>query len=130
MITAVNNGEISSVIVYSFSRFARSTTHLLNALQIFKANDTSFVSLTEKVDTQSPIGKAMFVIISAIAQLERDLISERVKNGLANARAKEDMDDRPRANYCSRAGYLIRLYLPQYITLKGADHPWKTQLCS
>ncbi|MBN8541577.1 MAG: recombinase family protein [Deltaproteobacteria bacterium] len=41
-----------------------------------------------KIDTNSPIGKAVFVIISAIATLERDLISERVRNGLANARAK------------------------------------------
>lgn len=88
MIAAVNNGEVSSVVVYSFSRFARSTTHLLNALQIFKAKNVSFVSLTEKIDTSTPVGIAVFSILAAISQLERDLIAERVKAGLANARAK------------------------------------------
>ncbi len=88
MISAVNSGEVSSVVVYSFSRFARSTTHLLNALQIFKAKNVSFVSLTEKIDTSTPVGIAVFSILAAISQLERDLIAERVKAGLANARAK------------------------------------------
>lgn len=88
LMTAVSNGEISSVVVYSFSRFARSVTHLLSALEVFKTKEVGFVSLTEKIDTATPIGKAVFVIISAISQLERDLIAERVRNGLANARAK------------------------------------------
>ena len=88
MMAAVRNGECSCVVVYSFSRFARSVTHLLVGLEELKKNQTSFVSLTERIETDSPIGKAVFVIIGAIAQLERDLICERVKNGLANARAK------------------------------------------
>ncbi|MGE3758044.1 MAG: recombinase family protein [Pseudobdellovibrionaceae bacterium] len=88
MIAAVNSGEVTSVVVYSFSRFARSTTHLLNALQIFKAKNVAFVSLTEKIDTSTPVGIAVFSILAAISQLERDLIAERVKAGLANARAK------------------------------------------
>ena len=88
MMAAVRNGECSCLVVYSFSRFARSVTHLLVGLEELKKNQTSFVSLTERIETDSPIGKAVFVIIGAIAQLERDLICERVKNGLANARAK------------------------------------------
>jgi site-specific DNA recombinase len=79
MIAAVNNGEISSVIVYSFSRFARSTTHLLNALQIFKAKNVAFVSITEKIDTSTPVGLAVFSILAAISQLERDLIADGIK---------------------------------------------------
>jgi len=47
MMTAVDADEISSVVVYSFSRFARSTTDLLNALQVFKKKNVHFVSLTE-----------------------------------------------------------------------------------
>ncbi len=88
MMAAVQAGEVGSVIVYSFSRFARSTTHLLNALQVFKKHGVNFVSLTEKIDTGTPVGLAIFAILAAISQLERDLIAERVKNGLANARAK------------------------------------------
>src|SRR3989344_5197354 len=88
MMAAVENGEVSTVIVYSFSRFARSTTHLLNALTRFKATGTAFVSLTERIDTNSPVGIAIFSILASISQLERDLIADRVKCGLANARAK------------------------------------------
>ena len=88
MMAAVENDEISSVIVYSFSRFARSTTHLLSALTRFKAKGVSFVSLTEKIDTNSAVGIAIFSILASISQLERDLIADRVKIGLANARAK------------------------------------------
>ncbi len=87
MMEVVKRDEAYCVVVYSFSRFARSTTHMLNGLEIMKAHGCNFVSLTEKIDTNSPIGKAVFVIISAIAALERDLIAERVKK-LANARAK------------------------------------------
>lgn len=88
MMEVVKRNEAECVVVYSFSRFARSTTHMLNGLEIMKGHGCNFASLTEKIDTNSPIGKAVFVIISAIAALERDLIAGRVKNGLANARAK------------------------------------------
>lgn len=88
MMAAVEAGEVSTVIVYSFSRFARSTTHLLNALQVFKKKGCQFVSLTEKIDTSTAVGVAIFSILASISQLERDLISDRVKIGLANARAK------------------------------------------
>lgn len=88
LMMAVENDEVSSVVVYSFSRFARSTTHLLSALQVFKKKGVHFVSLTEKIDTNSSVGLAIFSILASISQLERDLIADRVKIGLANARAK------------------------------------------
>ena len=91
----VEDGKISSVIVYSFSRFARSVSHLMHAMELFRDLKVDFVSLTENIDTKTPIGKAMFVIISAISALERDLIAERVKNGIANARAKGKQIGRP-----------------------------------
>ena len=88
MMAAVDRDEISAVVVHSFSRFARSTTHLLNALTKFKQKGVHFVSISEKIDTNSAIGVAIFSILAAIAQLERDLIASRVKIGLENARAK------------------------------------------
>jgi DNA invertase Pin-like site-specific DNA recombinase len=60
----------------------------LNALQIFKEKDVAFISLTEKLDTSTPVGLAVFSILASNSQLERDLIAKRVKAGLANARAK------------------------------------------
>ena len=53
MMAAITNKEVGSVVVYSFSRFARSTTHLLNALHVFKAHNVAFVSITEKIDTST-----------------------------------------------------------------------------
>jgi DNA invertase Pin-like site-specific DNA recombinase len=88
MMDSVRNDEVSTVIVYSFSRFARSTTHLLNALEEMKIHGTEFISVTERIETNSPMGKAFFTVIAAISQLERELIVERVKNGLRNAKLK------------------------------------------
>ena len=82
------SGKLERVIVYSFSRFARSTQHLLSALTEFQELNIFFISISESIDTHTPIGRAMFTIISAISQLERELVVERVKNGLENARAK------------------------------------------
>ncbi len=76
------------VLVWRFDRFARSTKHLILALEEFKNLGINFVSYQENIDTSSPLGSAIFTIISAVAQLERDIIAERVKAGLR--RAKEN----------------------------------------
>jgi DNA invertase Pin-like site-specific DNA recombinase len=115
MMTAVEQDEISSVVVYSFSRFARSTTHLLNALQIFKKKGVHFVSLTEKIDTNSAVGIAIFSILASISQLERDLIADRVKIGLANARAKGKLIGRKKM----RDSDLIRKLLSSGLTYRA-----------
>ena len=88
MMKDVEEGRVDRVIVYSFSRYARSTSHLLQALTTFKEKDVAFVSLTENIDTNTPLGIAVFSIISAISQLERDLIRERVVNGLRAAKER------------------------------------------
>ena len=88
LMAAVEADQVSQVVCFSFSRFARSTTHLLKGLQKFKDKGVLFVCLSEKVDTGSAMGMAIFTILGAISQLERELIAERVRNGLANARAK------------------------------------------
>lgn len=80
----VKAGNISTVVVYSFSRFARSTSHLLSALEDFKSREVGFCSVTEEFDTNSPLGKAFFTILAALATLERDLISERVRKLVIN----------------------------------------------
>jgi DNA invertase Pin-like site-specific DNA recombinase len=78
--------RVDIVIVWRFDRFARSTKHLVDALEEFRHLGISFISMTEAVDTASPMGAAMFSIISAMAQLERDIIRERVKAGLDRVR--------------------------------------------
>ena len=88
MMKAVEAGEVEAVVVFAFSRFARSVSHMLKGLEIFKRYDTNFISLTEKIDLNTSLGQLVFVVLAAVAQLERDLIAERVRNGLANAKAK------------------------------------------
>lgn len=88
MMKLVREGKVERVVCYSFSRYARSVTHLLSALEEFRTVNCAFVSYTESVDTNSPMGRAFFTVIAAISQLERELIQERVRNGLKNAKAK------------------------------------------
>ncbi len=73
------------VLVWRFDRFARSTKHLILALEEFRNLGIDFVSYQENIDTSSPLGSAIFTIISAVAQLERDIIADRVKAGLRRA---------------------------------------------
>jgi len=80
--------RFDAVLVWRFDRFARSTKHLILALEEFRNLGIDFVSFQENIDTSSPLGSAIFTIISAVAQLERDIIAERVKAGLR--RAKEN----------------------------------------
>jgi len=84
------------VFVWRFDRFARSTRHLINALEEFRNLNIDFVSYQENIDTSSPLGSAIFTIISAVAQLERDIIAERVKAGLRRARENGKKLGRPR----------------------------------
>jgi DNA invertase Pin-like site-specific DNA recombinase len=84
------------VVVWKFDRFARSVSHLLRALETFKALGIEFVSLSEQVDTSTPMGKMVFTVLGAVAELERSLIVERVRAGLRNARAKGKRLGRPR----------------------------------
>ncbi len=85
------------VACWRFDRFARSTKHLLLALEEFRSLGIQFLSHQENIDTTSPLGQAVFTIVAAVATLERDLIRDRVRAGLRNARAKGKKLGRPRA---------------------------------
>lgn len=81
-------GKFEAILVWRFDRFARSVKHLITALEEFRSLKINFISLQEQFDTSSPIGQAMFVIIGAMAELERNILRERVKAGQARARAE------------------------------------------
>ena len=83
------------ILVWRFDRFARSTKHLVLALEEFKNLGIDFVSYQENIDTSSPLGAAIFTIIGAVAQLERDIIAERVRAGLRRARSNGTKLGRP-----------------------------------
>ncbi|HKT88461.1 MAG TPA: recombinase family protein [Candidatus Sulfotelmatobacter sp.] len=87
MMQAAKRGKLDCVLVARFDRFARSVSHLLRALEEFRALGIDFVSLNEACDTTTPQGKMLFTILGAVAEFERALICERVRAGLAHARA-------------------------------------------
>ncbi len=82
LMSAARNHEIDCVLVWKFDRFARSTRHLLTALEEINQLGVRFVSVQDQVDTDGPMGRAMFTIIGAMAELESSLISERVAVGI------------------------------------------------
>jgi DNA invertase Pin-like site-specific DNA recombinase len=96
LIADAHRRRFDAVVVWKFDRFARSVSHLLRALETFKALGIEFVSLSEQVDTSTPTGKMIFTVLGAVAELERSLIVERVRAGLRNARAKGRKLGRPR----------------------------------
>jgi DNA invertase Pin-like site-specific DNA recombinase len=87
--------KIDAVLVARFDRFARSTKHLVLALKEFNALGIDFISLNESVDTSTPMGKMVFTVIGAVAELERSLIRERVVMGLERARRQGKRLGRP-----------------------------------
>jgi DNA invertase Pin-like site-specific DNA recombinase len=98
MIKAAWTGTFQAVLVWRFDRFARSVKHLLTALEQFRSLKIHFISLQEQFDTSTPIGHVLFTIIGAMAQLERDIIRERVKAGLDRARSRGVRLGRPVAS--------------------------------
>jgi DNA invertase Pin-like site-specific DNA recombinase len=89
--------QFDSIVVWRFDRFARSTKHLLTALEEFRSLGIQFISYQENIDTSSALGHALFTIVSAVAQLERDLIRERVTAGIRNAKASGKKLGRPKS---------------------------------
>jgi DNA invertase Pin-like site-specific DNA recombinase len=87
--------RFEAVLVWKFDRFARSALHLLRALDEFGRLKIRFVSMTEGLDTGTPMGEAVLTILGALAKLERDAIAERVRMGQARARARGVRFGRP-----------------------------------
>lgn len=92
----VRNNKVGAVIVWRFDRFARSTKHLITALEEFKSLGVDFISHQENIQTDTHLGLAIFSIISAISELERNIITERVIAGINNARLKGKRLGRPK----------------------------------
>jgi DNA invertase Pin-like site-specific DNA recombinase len=96
MMQDAHERRFSVILVWRFDRFARSVSHLLRALETFNALGIQFVSLSEQVDTSTPTGRMVFTVLGAVAELERNLIVERVRAGLRHARAKGKRLGRPK----------------------------------
>jgi len=86
------------VLVWRFNRFAQSTKQLIDAREVFRHLGVDLIPITEQIDTSSPMGKATFTVISAVAEVERSLISEHVRAGAAKAGVQDKRHGRPQTS--------------------------------
>jgi DNA invertase Pin-like site-specific DNA recombinase len=86
-----------SLVVWRLDRLGRTLKQLIELINSLKEKGIGFVSITEAIDTTTPTGQFFFHITAAFAELERDLIRERTKAGLASARARGRKGGRPKA---------------------------------
>jgi len=101
--------EGDTVIVESISRLGRKTLDILSLVEEFIDMGVTVVSLKENFDTSTPTGQAMFRMMAVIAQLERDLIVQRVTEGLQTAKSRGKKLGRPKADD-KKVERALRLY--------------------
>ena len=112
--------EGDTVVVESLSRLGRSTKDLIELTEIFQSKGVNLVSLKESIDTNSPTGKLLFTLMSAIAQFERDVIADRTREGLKSARARGRTGGRPRADP-EQVKKAVKLYKTEQYTIKEIE---------
>jgi DNA invertase Pin-like site-specific DNA recombinase len=88
--------EFDGLIIYKFDRWARSTKELIEHMERLLDKGVTVYSYSENIDLNSSMGRAMLTIISAFAQLERDLIRERTIAGLRRVKAQGKVLGRPK----------------------------------
>jgi len=98
--------QFDTVICWKLDRLGRSLQHLVKVVNYFNTWGTDFICVTQNIDTRTSSGKFMFHIMAALAEFERDIISERTKLGLRQAKnvGKRGKDKRPR----KKGGYYLR----------------------
>ena len=84
MLEAARNNELSYIMVYSYSRLARSLRHLLEIESELRSLELPLISLTDSVDTSTPTGRLVFQLIASVSEFESSIASERTKNALAS----------------------------------------------
>jgi DNA invertase Pin-like site-specific DNA recombinase len=116
----IRRGAYRALVVLDYDRFARSTVHLINALDELGALNVGFVSVNQSVDTTRPEGRLMFTILAGFAEFERAIMRRRIMSGLENAKAKGKSLGRPRIN----------VNLDRIRKLKNEDHKSIRQICA
>ncbi len=96
MLLDARRGRFEVVVVWAFDRVARSVRHFLEVLDELNHLNIEFISFRENIDTGGALGRAMIVILGAIAELERNLIIERVRAGMRRAKLEGQHIGRPK----------------------------------
>ena len=96
LMSAVRGGD--KIVVYRLDRMGRSMKHLVDTLETLEAKGVQLQSLSEGIDTTTAAGRAFYGMAAVFAQFERDLLSERTKEGLRAARRKGHTGGRPKTS--------------------------------
>lgn len=115
LLQTIRSGD--QIVVESISRLGRNTLDILTLIQEFDQLHVQFISLKEKIDTATPTGKAMLQMMSVIAELERNLLAERVKEGIAASRKRGTAIGRPRIKQ-EKLNMAIRMYQSRDYSIK------------
>ena len=112
MLQDMRNKCFDVVVVWKFDRLGRSTAHLLQVLEELKNKNVRLIATSQNIDTNTPMGKFFFTILSGFAEMERAMITERIKLGLKRREAEgkpigrmKGAKDKARRK---RLGYFIR----------------------
>jgi len=87
-----------TLVVWKLDRLCRSLPDLIKISELIRTTGAQLVSITESIDTSTPAGRLYFNILGALGQMERELIQERVKAGLAAARRRGKVPGKPRVS--------------------------------
>ena len=113
LLTKLRTREYDGVLVYKLDRWARSSTELILEISELIKKEISFFSYSENLDFSTASGKLHFQILSAFAEFERSLISERTKEGIYRARNQGKILGRPPGSKDKKkrrkSGYLLRM---------------------
>ncbi len=95
LLTAARRREIDHIVVWKLDRWGRSLADLVTTLDELQSLGVGFVSVTEALDFTTPSGRAMAGMLAVFAEFERDMLRDRVKAGIASARARGKRHGRP-----------------------------------
>ena len=109
LLKAARRREVDAVVVWKLDRWGRSVADLISTLAELRDIGIAFVSLTEALDFTTSAGRAMIGLLSVFAEFERDMIRERVKAGIAQARAEGKTHGRPQTA-ATKSDEVKRLY--------------------
>ena len=116
LLADVRRRKLDLVVVTKLDRLARSTRHLVTLVGELDALGVDLVVLDQAIDTTTPSGRLLFHVLASIAEFERDLIVDRVRAGLARARAQGKLLGRPRIH---------QVDVGQALALRAQGHSWR-----
>lgn len=118
LLSFARKGDV--ICVYKLDRLGRSTKKLIEWSEELERRGIELLSIRDNIDTTTAIGKAMFKMLAVLAEMERDLISERTRAGLESARARGRKGGRPKKDK-TQIDKALKLYKSEQYTVKEIE---------